>query len=59
LSAMTPPAAAKARLWVRIVRIQLALWIMRAAQALDRLADLLLPEDFRRGREDRDRGVEN
>jgi len=50
---MTSPANTEAhRLWVRIVRIQLALWAMRGAQALDALANHLLPEDFRLGRED-------
>ncbi|MFA6204689.1 MAG: hypothetical protein WC689_00595 [Methylocystis sp.] len=49
---MTSPANTKARLWARIARIQLALWAMRGAQALDALADRLLPEDFRRGRDD-------
>jgi hypothetical protein len=56
---MTPLAAAKARLFARIVRIQLALLAMRAARSLDALAEWLLPGDFRRGREDRDKGVEN
>jgi hypothetical protein len=45
---MTPPAAAKARLWARIARIQLALWTMRAARALDALAKRLLPADLKR-----------
>jgi hypothetical protein len=53
---MTPPAAAKARLWARIARIQLALWAMRAARALDATAGLLLPSDVRLGREDRQKG---
>ncbi len=54
---MSAPAYTEAhRLWIRIIRIQLALWAMRGAQALDALAEWLLPEDFRRGREDRDKG---
>ncbi len=57
---MSPLTNAKARLWARIARIQLALWAMRGAQALDALADRLLPEDFRRGREGRDKaGTKN
>lgn len=56
---IAPTSAANRRLWARIWRIQLALWAMRSARALDALAERLLPEDFRRGREDRDKGAEN
>jgi hypothetical protein len=45
---MTAPAnAAKLRILARIVRVGLALWVMRGAAALDALAERLLPEDLR------------
>jgi hypothetical protein len=56
MSALSNPAARQ--LWVRIVRISIALAIMRVGGALYALADRLLPEDFRLGRADRDRGDE-
>lgn len=50
---MIAPANASARrLWARMLRLQLALWAMRAARAFDALAERLLPEDFRRARDD-------
>lgn len=57
---MSPPAAAKARrLWVRLARIQIALWIMCAGRALDALGARLLPADLRHGRAHRDKDGEN
>lgn len=43
-----PDHTATRRLWVRIVRVGLALWVMRVAHALDALAERLLPEDLQR-----------
>lgn len=52
MSALSNPATRQ--LWVRIVRISIALAIMRAGRALYALAEQLLPEDLRRGRDKRE-----
>lgn len=43
-----PGHTATRRLWVRIVRVGMALWAMRGAHALDALAERLLPENLQR-----------
>lgn len=47
---MIAPADMGARqLWTMMWRLRLALWAMRVAGQFGRLAEWLLPEDFRRG----------
>ncbi len=47
---MAPANATKLRIFARIWRVGLALWAMRGAQALDDLAEWIMPDDLKRRR---------